>query len=1205
MTLPTEPYTTYREVRTQLAQQGLTPAFAKLYSQHTLLSNGRPGLQIWRENETNLRLHDATRLLSVALAEREANIPDWQNGARRAGELLEWLSHDELNQDNLPLSVLSGAAYQLAGYPARSFGLLNRRSDNDQTSQILRDFLKADFRSLLQELTKYWQENPASVLREPLPWEDEDNLPGAFRDWVVGETISALGVLCSFMRWGDEPRLDVATRKLSAIADVLLQDQDPYSWFLAKLCAEVATEYQRTSLRNALGPIMNSLPEEGRLAFENYLRFSYSTTKPLAWPSQLRGIERLVTDGSFALCTPTGSGKTTVAEIAILNNLFRQRSTTPINNGASDRTATAKPMALYLIPSRALATEVESKLDRVLAASTGERVIVTGLYGGNDWGPTDAWLTADDRVVLICTYEKAEALLRFLSPLFLSRVSVIIVDEAHNVQFNGNITELAKNESRSLRLESLVARILAYVESSDLQCIALSAVAAGFSEMLANWISGTSDSTPVQTSYRSTRQLVGSLDCFNDGRTEIRYDLLDGWALGFETAGRSDKPFVPNPFPLCPVSERWVGTGPEKRLRPFLFWAAIHLAARDITGRKRSVLVSVMQNVGGFAEDFLALLNRDWSETELPTFFSIPTDRRKQELWQHCLASCEDYFTKDSREFELLKRGIVMHHGKMPGLLARLLVQLIDEQVVSVVLATSTLSEGVNLPFENVLIPQLRRGRRNIDASEFKNLSGRAGRPGYGTEGRTLVLLPPYFPTDTWQQRNQVLNARELYTQIIDQVTNTGTGDVSGVDGRSPLAELLSSIQTLWQKIAHTDSQTGFFEWLEYTTPVVSDDSAEAEESEALGMLDTLDGILLSAIVEIEQLNNDDISIDQIEEQLQAIWQRTYARLASQEETRLSEIFFRRGMALRTTIYPDKSQRRRLYRTGLRPVAGLQLIDIYSRLRPHLETGTNYTEWPDAEKLQYIEEIVRQIAEVPEFRLREKAGRSRVNWEDVLSWWLSPQSAVSHPTRKQISNWHNYVSQSFQYRFCWGLGSIVALATDEAYQGELRLPALADWPLTGLPWIVFWLKELIVWGTLDPVAAYLLSHKQAITRSDAEATAQEYYRIYESAEPDEILNAAKVRKWADDRARLQNTRIEERLSRRIEVELLRNFDDVPTRQWRVIPVEQDQELHWLDPAGFPLATSMRPVNWDIEELHTVDFFLDPVLRIVTSRPYLS
>lgn len=182
-------------------------------------------------------------------------------------------------------------------------------------------------------------------------------------------------------------------------------------------------------------------------------------------------------------------------------------------------------------------------------------------------------------------------------------------------------------------------------------------------------------------------------------------------------------------------------TGPEKRLRPYLLWAAMQLAAQYYQGRYGAVLISVMQNINAIAKDFLTFLDDVWVDEEKPVFFSPPQDEAREELWKKCLHSCEDYFSKQSHEYRLLERGIVVHHGKMPGLMARLLIQVVQERIVHLVLATSTLSEGVNLPIETVIIPSILRKGNKISPREFSNLIGRAGRPGIGTEGRSLVLL--------------------------------------------------------------------------------------------------------------------------------------------------------------------------------------------------------------------------------------------------------------------------------------------------------------------------------------------------------------------------------------------------------------------------------------------------------------------------------
>ncbi|MHC5833572.1 MAG: DEAD/DEAH box helicase, partial [Nostoc sp.] len=86
------------------------------------------------------------------------------------------------------------------------------------------------------------------------------------------------------------------------------------------------------------------ITQSGKTFLERYLRQSYQNCKTLAWRSQICGIERLATAESFALCTPTGSGKTTIAEIAILQSLFFETTN-------SNKLSNSAPLVIYLVPS--------------------------------------------------------------------------------------------------------------------------------------------------------------------------------------------------------------------------------------------------------------------------------------------------------------------------------------------------------------------------------------------------------------------------------------------------------------------------------------------------------------------------------------------------------------------------------------------------------------------------------------------------------------------------------------------------------------------------------------------------------------------------------------------------------------------------------------------------------------------------------------
>jgi hypothetical protein len=716
---------------------------------------------------------------------------------------------------------------------------------------------------------------------------------------------------------------------------------------------------------------------------------------------------------------------------------------------------------------------------------------------------------------------------------------------------------------------------------------------------LAKWITGDEVATPVRTLYRSTRQLIGRLHCKPRRGFDIRYDLLDRASLRFDETGEGGTPFIPEPFPPYPAAPSFESAGPEKRLRPYLFWAALHLVAPAEAGRLHAVLVSIPQRIGGYAQDLLDLLEDEWADIDVPVVFQPPTDPGKRDKWQKCLLACEDYFGQSSREYRLLQKGIVVHHGKMPGLMARLLVQLVDEGVVHLILATSTLSEGVNLPFEVVLLPSLRRGPDWITAREFANLAGRAGRPGYGTEGRCLVLLPAE-PKD-WSGRQVLAQYEDLIQKL--EVTRNVVDSTTG--GRSALAALLISLRTQWQAASESNSEIEFLKWLEVTA-TLSPPSSKIRSAPADGLteiLDSLDSVLLAAIVEIESLAGVPLTPTELEGKLAEIWRRCYAHYASEHEATLGKWFLRRGRALTERIYPDAEQRRRLYRSGLPPRLGDQLMALYPTVRQHLLTGTDYATRDSDGQFEFIRVLVNLLSTHPKFALAPKAP-GKTPWEDILRWWVDPQGPVTPPGAKQVSDWYNYVATNFSYRFAWGVGCMLALAADEAHGGTLEPTTLDSWEETGLPWIALWLKELIVWGTLDPVAAYLLGRRRTGTRSESTTLAGLYFESHQTLVPDEQLHPATIRKWANTLSEpYPSGSITTQLSAQ-KVKLERTFPKEAARRWRVLPAKVGDRIHWVEPAGFVLAVGQPPADWTSTFLEDGDFFLDVDAQTVSYEPYL-
>lgn len=1182
-----------RDVRRTLAGSALTEWQAKLYSQRLRLDMGREGLISFTPGDVNLYLDNAILLLHCALLERRADPASrWHEGVKRAAEILEWLSQSSLKPAGAPLHLLSAAAYQLAGFPAMALGHLRRVPDNQPFSALLRELLRANFVATLEAIHNFWRDQHALEAAGRI--NPSDLTVHAFRHIVM-----CIGTVCDYLRTGNDGTVELALNKLDNLAAGFIHSRDPYSYLLAELTAATCRRFVETCFWPHVNRLRAVSSDAAGAALVQFGRSSFANNRALVWPAQAAGIERLLANTSFVLCTPTGSGKTTVATLAMVQSLFTEQ-----NADTLDLEAIAPGnIALYIVPSRALAAEVEGRLAQDLKGIAAESVVVTGLYGGVDWGPTDAWVQTNRAAIVICTFEKADALLRYLGVLFLSRVRLVIIDEAHMVeQDESRLNGLRDGSSRSFRLEQLGARLFMAREEYGFRVIALSAVAAHSAPALARWITGNPESLPTTSSYRSTRQMLGHMEVSSAGQYTIRYDLMDGRSLKFNDERREDTPYVRNPFPPLPGGINLID-GPDVRMRKPTLWAAMHLAAERPDGSKPSVLISLTQNVEAFSKtcaDFIESL----PATTLPNFRDV---NEADDLWSRCLASAEDYFSVNSVEYRLLRQGIAVHHGKMPGLLSRRLKTVIDRGYVRVIIATSTLSEGVNIPVNFLLIPSICRVQRPFSLQEFTNLIGRAGRPGVASEGSALVMLPERtMERDRYGRMRPAYDRQRLgYEGLIAEIEETTSATRGGVpedDASSALSHLLRAIENAWGELTGGGTDQEFFTWLEQTALVHAPEDAH----DAYSYLDSLDAFLIASIQEVEELRQSELMQDQLEDELTRIWQRTYAFAADREEERLAAIWLSRGSTI-IERYPDAAQRRRIYKTSLTPLSANSLLDIEEAVRARLQQGADYACWTTEECLIYVRDVLSLLSQVPSFRIEATlgSGRNAQDWPTVLRWWLAKATMHTQPPANKITKWFDFVSQNFIYRGTWGIGSILGLLLDDADENQpVQALEIGDWPRTGLPWIAFWIKELITWGTLDPVAAFLLARGNAVSRPQAEADARTYYEgIPEGTSPNDILDPRLVRDWVDAR----RVPTEEPLIARnlvVEAVLTRAPTEYLNRRFTVTPIDADNSLNWIEAAGYNVARSEKPRNWP-DNPSIFEFELDVEESTIMGNAYLQ
>jgi hypothetical protein len=1158
------------DLRRQIASENeLTANQARAFVRGLQTGWNVPTIQ-WSASASREQYNDARRLLNAAsifqsLDGRDS--PEARFCYQRSAELLEWLSRakDEI-ETPISLELLAAAAYQLGGSPAMATTLLVQAEAKNPGEQLYADFLRANFDGVIQSVSVFWRDNSEitnrDAQRQILAGDGEDKISWFF----AVELVRVLGLLADTIRRGEIDRFELAKQKLAAMDNLATRAFSDEASLLVTLLHQVAIDFGDASIYVPIRQLSALKPERAE-RLERFARGQFSRGRGILWTSQRQGLARLLEEESFALCTPTGSGKTLVANLALVKELLLKED----DNG---------PLALYLVPSRALASEVEAKLSSELAND----VIVTGLYGGTDWGVTDYWLDADEPTVLVATVEKADALMRYLGPLLLRRIKLLIVDEAHQVVPEDNERtqdDFAEHSSRSLRLEAFVSRLLS--QAPDIVRIALTAVAGGAAHPVARWIQGRDNAEPVGSNYRSTRQLIGSFETAPDRAGQMLLEILNGKPLFVR--GRDDPVYINLRTPPMPQLPATIRDSIYRFNQLDVLWTALHLAS---SGRR--ILISIAQQpekTMGWYKGALSLPT--WSDAPP---FEPPTDEGELRRFNNARAACVDYCGENSYEVALLDHGIASNHGQMPQRIRRMMVDLIDRGICPVTVATATLTEGVNLPFDIIFVPSLLRRSFNaaeeqqvenrMSTAEFRNLAGRAGRPGAGKglEGITLVPIP-HRPSTTAQgnlrtQRRQIATMHEHWRTLRQSLL---AEELERFDIDSPLALLLDGIAQRAKELLDVDGEE-FMGWLEAVVPPdISDLAGRASEDEMARLADSvdeLDGVLLSALEELQRFDDAELTGATAEESLAKIWNKTFTVYAAAQEEWMEAAFISRGQAILRDVYPERDERSRLYQYGFTPYVGRRFEAIVPAMLEVLGDATNYGDDNEATRLSIFAKLGELLANDRGFgfRVRSTATDQAIlaNWLGVLGWWMRAAD-FEPPDPKDLRVWQRFVSDNLDFRLGVGLGAVVAKAWSDGVDGALVIPSLEAWrETTGLPWFGFWARELLRWGTLEPFVAFSLAEGLVGTRSDGMELKQEFSTWLEEQKPDldaeDRIDPQLFLEWRRSRAEAVEDTIRKRS---INVEL----DDTTGKrgQYSVIPIVDNDVIHWFDAAGFSLAQS--------------------------------
>ena len=467
---------------------------------------------------------------------------------------------------------------------------------------------------------------------------------------------------------------------------------------------------------------------------------------------------------SVVVSLPTSSGKTLIAEFRILQALNQF----DLENG----------WVAYLAPTRALVNQLTTRLRRdfshlkTVVEKVSPALEVDGLEAG--------MLTESDRAqqfrILVTTPEKLDLMLRGGWESEIGRpLTLVVVDEAHGLA----------SENRGLKLELLLATINR--ECRYAQFLLLTPFILNGKEIAA-WLSPDSNnSIDMGIEWAPNDRVVGVI------RVD-RGDNRGDFSLSLHTRHTTRHTLA--------IPEQ-IGIGNQRPLG--LAWSTV----KGSPGTIAAVTAQVLKKRG----TVIVLANAPSATWGIADRLAIDENRRPMEDsdLEHVRRFFIDEMGSEFPLAKLLEYGVGVHHAGMSEDTRALMEWLTESGRLGVLVATTTIAQGVNFPVSGVVLAshQFRSKKwphwRDMHPEDFWNIAGRAGRVDQGDIG-VVALAAQDDDRHAVLERFIDASVGELNSTLVEMV------QAAANTGRLLRLESLSD-QPGWsaflQYLAHTYRQIG------------------------------------------------------------------------------------------------------------------------------------------------------------------------------------------------------------------------------------------------------------------------------------------------------------------------------------------------------------------------------------------------------------
>lgn len=497
---------------------------------------------------------------------------------------------------------------------------------------------------------------------------------------------------------------------LSAIRSQSSYEDVDCKW-MASLLLEISDELKTSSPWTVLP---STVPDNVKKAF------TLGSPRVLSlWPPQIDYLGKydpFADNARFQfISTPTSGGKTLISQIILAHHL-----------------ATRFTSACYIAPTRSLCREVE--------ASMKSRFKYLNLKAGM-LEIFDGWLSEEDIVepeIIISTPEALAGKLRSDADSIFSKVKLFVFDEAHSIGESG----------RGLNMEQVISLLKSVASNHDIRIVMVSAVIGNRSNFI-TWLGAGSENQVLEThsDWRGPRRINAIWSNDTDWNLKKEVPMKVTSKSIFKARRYYDLHGT--------LTVRTSLTGNTTKLRTVEAIGDLVMKVPIKAGKKieRDEITSIGHN-----ESLIPLISMlvqrgpilciEATKLATITLAKDVADSREDSnnpQINELVNIIEGKLSVEHPLSRVIRKGVAYHHSSLPNDIKNEIESAVTSGIIDVLVATTTMTEGVNLPVQAVIISHTgthqndKEFLQTIRGPKMANAIGRAGRATKETEGCVVL----------------------------------------------------------------------------------------------------------------------------------------------------------------------------------------------------------------------------------------------------------------------------------------------------------------------------------------------------------------------------------------------------------------------------------------------------------------------------------